>query len=117
MVVIGKRWLYLGKVLLLEQKWLFSDKVVVFGQGGCIHAEVVVLTQSGFIRAKVVVFGEKCYIPGNPCCIRAKVVAFGQSGCGPTATMTSLKVTLNEGPDQALQGKRVSSRKYAVYGT
>ena len=28
---------------------------------------------------------------------------------GPTATVTSLKVTWNEGPDQALQGKRLSS--------
>ena len=29
--------------------------------------------------------------------------------------MTSLKVTLNESPDQALQGKRHSSRNYAAY--
>ena len=28
---------------------------------------------------------------------------------GPTATVTSLKVTWNEGPDQARQGKRPSS--------
>ena len=34
--------------------------------------------------------------------------------CGPTATVTSLKVTWNEGPDQALQGKRLSSRNYAA---
>ena len=37
--------------------------------------------------------------------------------CGPTATLTSLKVTWSEGPDQALQGKRLSSRNYAVYAT
>ena len=37
--------------------------------------------------------------------------------CGPTATVTSLKVIWNEGPDQALQGKRLSSRNYAAYGT
>ena len=30
--------------------------------------------------------------------------------CGPTATVTSLKVTWNENRDQALQGKRLSSR-------
>ena len=29
--------------------------------------------------------------------------------CGPTATVRSQKVTWNEGPDQALQGKRLSS--------
>ena len=37
--------------------------------------------------------------------------------CGPTATVTSLKTTWNEGPDQALQGKRLSSRNYAAYAT
>ena len=35
--------------------------------------------------------------------------------CGPTATVTSLKVFLIEGLDQALQGKRLSSRNYASY--
>ena len=35
--------------------------------------------------------------------------------CWPKANMTSLKVTWNEGPDQALQGKRLSSRDYAAY--
>ena len=29
--------------------------------------------------------------------------------CGPTATVKSLKVTLNDGPDKALQRKRLSS--------
>ena len=37
--------------------------------------------------------------------------------CGPTATVTSLKVTWKEGPDQALQVKRLSSRNYAAYAT
>ena len=37
--------------------------------------------------------------------------------CGPTATMTSLQDTWNEGPDQALQGKRISARNYAAYAT
>ena len=36
---------------------------------------------------------------------------------GATATVTSLKDTWNEGPDQALQGKGVSSRNYAAYAT
>ena len=36
---------------------------------------------------------------------------------GPTATVTSLKVTWNEGPHQAVQGKRLSSRNYAAYAT
>ena len=37
--------------------------------------------------------------------------------CGPTATVTSLKVTRNEGPNQALQGRWPSSRNYAAYAT
>ena len=37
--------------------------------------------------------------------------------CGPTATVTSLKVTWNEGTDEALQGKRLNSRNYAAYAT
>ena len=49
---------------------------------------------------------EKCFLPKQlECC------------CGPTATVTSLRVTLNEGPDQELQGKRLSSRNYAAYAT
>ena len=34
--------------------------------------------------------------------------------CRPTATVTSLKVTWNEGPDQALQGTWLSSKKIAA---
>ena len=37
--------------------------------------------------------------------------------CRPTATVTSLKVTWKEGPFQALQEKRLSSRNYAAYAT
>ena len=37
--------------------------------------------------------------------------------CGPTATVTSLRVTWNEGPDQALQWKWLSSRNNAAYAT
>ena len=36
---------------------------------------------------------------------------------GPTATVTSLKGTWNEGPDSATQGKRLSSCNYATYAT
>ena len=49
---------------------------------------------------------KKCFIPQQLEC-----------RFGPTATVTSLKVTWNEGPDQALQGKRLSSRNYAAYAT
>ena len=37
--------------------------------------------------------------------------------CGPTATVTSLKVTWNEGPDPALQERGLSSENYAAYAT
>ena len=49
---------------------------------------------------------KKCFLPQHL-----------EFRCGPTATMTSLKVTWNEGPDQALQGKWLSSRNYAGYAT
>ena len=41
---------------------------------------------------------KKCFLPQQLEC-----------RCGPTATVTSLKVTWNEGLDQALQRKRPSS--------
>ena len=41
---------------------------------------------------------KKCFLPQQLEC-----------RCGPRATVTSLKVTWNEGLDQALQGKRPSS--------
>ena len=34
---------------------------------------------------------------------------------GPTAKLTSLRVTWNKGPDQALQGKRLRFKNYAAY--
>ena len=37
--------------------------------------------------------------------------------CGPTVTVTSLKITWNEVPDQALQEKRLCSRNLAAYAT
>ena len=49
---------------------------------------------------------KKCFLPQQLEC-----------RFGPTATVTSLKVTWNEGPDQELQGKRLSSRNYAAYAT
>ena len=35
----------------------------------------------------------------------------------PTPTVTSLKVTWNEGLDQVIQRKRLGSRNYAAYAT
>ena len=40
-VVIGKKWLFLVKVVFFEQKLLYSDK------SGCIQAKVIVFGQSG----------------------------------------------------------------------
>ena len=49
---------------------------------------------------------KKCFLPQQmECC------------CAPTATVRSLKVTWNEGPDQAPEGKRLSSGHYAAYKT
>ena len=49
---------------------------------------------------------KKCFLPQQLEC-----------RCGPTATVTSLKVTRNESSDHALQEKRLSSRNYASYAT
>ena len=49
---------------------------------------------------------KKCFLPQKVQC-----------RCGPTATVRSLKVTWNEGPDQAPEGKRLSSGHYAAYTT
>ena len=36
-VVIGQKWLYLGKVVVFAQKWLFfREKVVLVRQSDCI---------------------------------------------------------------------------------
>ena len=55
MVVLGEKWLYLGK-------------------SGCIRAKVLVFVQSGCIRAKWL-YSDKSG------CIREKKVVFVQSDC------------------------------------
>ena len=49
---------------------------------------------------------KKCFLPQQLEC-----------RCGPSATVTSLKITLSERPYQALQGTPLSSRNYAAYAT
>ena len=63
---------------------------------------MVVFGQSGCIRAKVVVLGQKWFSSVKSGCIRENWFYLGKSGCGSTASVTSLKVTWNEGPDQAI---------------
>ena len=63
---------------------------------------------------------EQFYFPNLPSKIGLKKCLLPQQlecRCGPTSTVTSLKNTWNEGHDQALQGKRLSSRNYAAYAT
>ena len=63
---------------------------------------------------------EHLYLPSLPSKMGSKKCFLPkQLECrfGPKATVTSMKVTWNEGPDQALQGKRLSSRNYAAYAT
>ena len=55
---------------------------------------------------------EHFYLPNLPSKLGLKKCFLQQQlecRCGETATVTSLKVTWNEGSDQALQGKRLSS--------
>ena len=47
------------------------------------------------------------------CCLSQQL----ECRCGPTATVTLLKVLWIEGPDQALQGKLPSSKNYAAFAT
>ena len=63
---------------------------------------------------------EHIYLPNLPSKMGLKkCFLLQQLECrsGPTATVTSLKVTWKESPDQALQGKQLSSRNYAAYAT
>ena len=63
---------------------------------------------------------ERFYLPNLPSKMGFKIVFLPhqlECSCRPTATGTSLKVTWNEGPDQALKGKQLSFRNYAAYAT
>ena len=63
---------------------------------------------------------EHFYLPNLPSKMGLKKCFITQQlecRCGPTATVTSLKVTWNEGPDQAIEGKRLSSEHCAAYTT
>ena len=63
---------------------------------------------------------EHFYLPSLPSKMDLKKLFLTQQlecRCGPTATVTSLKVTWNEGPDQVPQGKRPNFRNYASYAT
>ena len=56
---------------------------------------------------------EHFYLPHLPSKMGLKKCILPQQmecRCGPTVTVTSLKVTWNEGPDQVLQGKRLRFR-------
>ena len=123
MVISGQKWLCSGKSECIRQKWLSSGKDVVFEQKGEHLGKVVEFGQSGCIResgcfwAKLVVYGQTWLYSGKNCCTQEKRLYTGKNDCGPLSTVTSQEVTWNEGPDQALQGKRLSSRNYAAYAT
>ena len=63
---------------------------------------------------------EPFYLPNFPSKMGLKKCFLAQQlecRCRQTAIVTSLKVSCNEGPYQALQGKRLSSSNYAAYAT
>ena len=79
LVVFRQKWFCLDNVVVFEkmalvgQKWLYSGKVVVIGQNCFIFcAKVVVFGQHGFIRAKVVVIWQKWLCSNKIYCFRAK---------------------------------------------
>ena len=96
---------------------MYSAKIIELGQTFRIRAKGVLFGKSGCIRPKGVVIGQKWLYSGKNGCFRKKRLYSGKSGCGPTATVTSVKFTLIEGPEQAFQGKRLSSKNYAAYAT
>ena len=66
MVVLGQKKLYSSKsgcirtnAVVIWKKWLYSGKIVVFLQSGCIQAKVVVLGQKWLYSGKVVLIGQK----------------------------------------------------------
>ena len=56
------------------------------------------------------------YLPNLPSKMSLKKCSY-RNNWNAAATVTSLKVIWNEGPDQARQGKGLSSRDYAAYTT
>ena len=106
-----------AKVDELGQGRRTRSRGVVFGQSGCIRVKVVYSGKVVVLGAKVVVFEQKWLYSGKSGSIWEKRFYSGKSGCGPTATVTSKKAAWNEGPDQPLQGKRLSSKIYAAYAT
>ena len=63
---------------------------------------------------------EHFYLPNLPSKMGLKKCFLLQQlecRCGQTAKVTSLKVTWNEGPDQALKGKLLISKNYSAYAT
>ena len=63
---------------------------------------------------------ERIYLPNLPSKMGLKKCVLPQQlerRLVRKATVTSLKATWNEGPDQALQGKQLSSRNYVAYAT
>ena len=78
MFVVGKKWLYSGKLFVFGQKWLYS------GKSGFIRAKALYSSKSGGIRAKVVAFRE----------FRANVVVLAKTGCIRTRWLYSGKVVV-----------------------
>ena len=48
-----------AKVVVIGKKWLYSGKVVAIGQTGCIREKMVVFGQRYFSSGKVVDLGQK----------------------------------------------------------
>ena len=91
MVVIGKKLLYSGKVVVhgqngfIRANWFYSVKVVVFRQKWLYPDKVVVF-------GKVVVFVKKWLFLCKSCCFRTKWSYSGINGCSDwvcTAVMSN----------------------------
>ena len=129
MAVFGHSGCTCAKVVVFGQKRFFSGKVVVFGQKGCIREKVTYFMYNEALMTVVqwksgcdyyLLSYEHFYLPILPSQMALKKSFLPQQleyRFVPKATVTSLKVTWIEGPDQAFQGKRISSRNYAAYAT
>ena len=78
MVLIGQKWLYLGKKGSIRAKVVVFEKVVVSVHKWLFSGQIVVFAQQRLYSSKVVEFGQKWMYSGRSGCIREKVVLFGQ---------------------------------------
>ena len=65
MVLIGQKWLYLGKSGFIKAKVVVFEKVVVIGHKWLFSGKVVLIAQKRLYSSKVVEIGKKVDVFGQ----------------------------------------------------